>query len=136
MKSAIVNRILLGALTMTLSAGAFAAGGGGVVAADPSKHFDAKGKMPSEFTLKLREMRKQALPLADTRDFDEAKRGFIAAPDYKQIMAEAGHVAWDMGSYANHGVGPRQLNDSRRISANNCVVSGLKRHFMALKTAR
>jgi alkyl sulfatase BDS1-like metallo-beta-lactamase superfamily hydrolase len=42
---------------------------------------------------------RQTLPFDDTRDFDEAKRGFIAAPDYTQIMAEAGHVAWDMGSY-------------------------------------
>jgi alkyl sulfatase BDS1-like metallo-beta-lactamase superfamily hydrolase len=37
------------------------------------------------------------LPFEDTRDFEEAKRGFIAAPDYKQIMAEAEHVAWDIG---------------------------------------
>jgi len=63
------------------------------------KHFDPKGKMPSEYTIKLRDMRKSGLPLADERDFEEAKRGFIAAPPYKQIMAEAGHVAWDMGSY-------------------------------------
>lgn len=76
-----------------------AAGGGGVITSDPNSHFDAKGKMPSEFTIKLREMRKIALPLADERDFAEAKKGFIAAPPYKQIMAEAGNVAWDMGSY-------------------------------------
>jgi len=63
------------------------------------KHFDPKGKMPSEYTVTLREIQKKALPFADRRDFDEAKRGFIAAPEYKQIMAEAGNVAWDMGSY-------------------------------------
>ena len=39
------------------------------------------------------------LPFDDERDFLEAKKGFIAAPGYKQIMAEAGHVAWDIGSY-------------------------------------
>ena len=39
------------------------------------------------------------LPFADKRDFEEANKGFIAAPEYKQIMAEAGNVAWDMGSY-------------------------------------
>ena len=77
----------------------FAAGGGEVVTADPGKHFDPKGKMPSEYTIKLREMRKSALPLADKRDYEEAQKGFIAAPPYKQIMAEAGNVAWDMGSY-------------------------------------
>jgi linear primary-alkylsulfatase len=32
-------------------------------------------------------------------DFEEAKRGFVAAPPYKQIMADTGNVAWDMGSY-------------------------------------
>jgi alkyl sulfatase BDS1-like metallo-beta-lactamase superfamily hydrolase len=39
------------------------------------------------------------LPFDDKRDFEEAKKGFIAAPPYKQIMAEAGNVAWDMESY-------------------------------------
>ena len=29
----------------------------------------------------------------------EAKKGFIAEPPYKQIKADAGQVAWDMGSY-------------------------------------
>jgi alkyl sulfatase BDS1-like metallo-beta-lactamase superfamily hydrolase len=33
------------------------------------------------------------------RDFEEAKKGSIAAPPYKQIKAEADHVAWDMGQY-------------------------------------
>jgi alkyl sulfatase BDS1-like metallo-beta-lactamase superfamily hydrolase len=40
-----------------------------------------------------------SLPFQDRRDFEEAKKGFIAAPPYKQIMAEAGNVAWDMASY-------------------------------------
>ena len=42
---------------------------------------------------------KAALPFDDERDFEEARRGFLAAPPYRQIMAEAGHVAWNMGSY-------------------------------------
>lgn len=91
--------MLIGTLVLSLAAETFAADGGGVVTADQRKHFDPKGKMPSEYTIKLREMRKSALPLADKRDFEEAKRGFIAAPPYKRIMAEAGNVAWDMGSY-------------------------------------
>ena len=41
----------------------------------------------------------RTLPFDDKRDFDEAKKGFIAEPPYKQIMADAGQVAWDMGSY-------------------------------------
>jgi alkyl sulfatase BDS1-like metallo-beta-lactamase superfamily hydrolase len=97
------NSLVPSALIVTIACGialsAFASGGGGVITTEPSKHFDPKGKMPSEYTIKLREMRKSALPLADKRDFEEAKKGFIAAPPYKQVMAEAGNVAWDMGSY-------------------------------------
>ena len=79
---------------------AFAAGGGGdVVTSDPRKHFDVKGKLPSKFTLEVQAGLRKNLPFEDKRDFEEAKKGFIAAPDYKQIMAEAGNVAWDMGSY-------------------------------------
>jgi alkyl sulfatase BDS1-like metallo-beta-lactamase superfamily hydrolase len=63
------------------------------------KHFHPKGKMPSKFTIELQNGQRKSLPFDDRRDFEEAKKGFIAAPDYKKIMAEAGHVAWDMGSY-------------------------------------
>jgi alkyl sulfatase BDS1-like metallo-beta-lactamase superfamily hydrolase len=68
-------------------------------AADAPAHFDSQGKPPSTFTLELRNGLKAQLPFADKRDFDEAGKGFIAAPPYKQIKADAGHVAWDMGSY-------------------------------------
>jgi alkyl sulfatase BDS1-like metallo-beta-lactamase superfamily hydrolase len=64
-----------------------------------TRHFDSLGKPPSNFTLELRNGLKAELPFADKRDFDEAKRGFIAEPPYTKIMADAGHVAWDMGSY-------------------------------------
>ncbi|MEA1889195.1 MAG: alkyl sulfatase dimerization domain-containing protein [Pseudomonadota bacterium] len=63
------------------------------------KHFDAKGKLPSKYTIKAQKHQRSSLPFEDKRDFEEQKKGFIAAPDYKQIMAEAGNVAWDMGSY-------------------------------------
>jgi alkyl sulfatase BDS1-like metallo-beta-lactamase superfamily hydrolase len=69
------------------------------MAADPSKHFDPKGQPPSKFTIELQDGVRKTLPFEDKRDFEEAKKGFIAAPDYKQIKAEAGHVAWDMASY-------------------------------------
>ena len=68
-------------------------------AASVERHFDPLGKPPSTFTLELRNGRKAQLPFDDKRDFDEAKRGFIAAPPYTKIMADAGNVAWDMGSY-------------------------------------
>jgi len=90
------------AITSMISGAALAAGGGGVLTdagAAEGKHFDAKGKMPSTFTIELQNEMRKSLPFEDKRDFDEHKKGFIAAPDYKQIMAEAGNVAWDMGSY-------------------------------------
>jgi alkyl sulfatase BDS1-like metallo-beta-lactamase superfamily hydrolase len=84
---------------MAIAVSSFAAGGGEIIKSDPSKHFDPKGKMPSVFTVEFQDTQRKTLPFEDKRDFDEAKKGFIAAPEYKQIMAEAGHVAWDMGSY-------------------------------------
>ena len=78
---------------------AFAAGSGGIVTSDPSKHFDPKGKMPSKYTIEVQKGLRATLPFADKRDAEEAKKGFIAAPEYKQIKADAGHVAWDMASY-------------------------------------
>jgi len=63
------------------------------------KHFDPNGNLPSTFTLELRKGVTATLPFDDKRDFDEAKKGFIAEPPYKQIKADAGQVAWDMGSY-------------------------------------
>ena len=90
------------ALGATSGAGALAAGGGGVLV-DPGamegKHFHPKGKVPSKFTVELQDGRRASLPFEDQRDFEEAKRGFVAAPPYRRIMAETGAVAWDMESY-------------------------------------
>jgi len=90
------------ALFSGLSSSVLASGGGGVVS-DPGamegKHFAPKGKLPSKFTIELQNGLRKSLPFDDKRDFEEAKKGFIAAPTFKQIMAEAGNVAWDMGSY-------------------------------------
>lgn len=76
---------------------------GGTAAADTGasagKHFDPNGKQPSATTLEMRQALLASLPFDDKRDFEEAGRGFLAAPGYLQIMADAGNVAWDMGSY-------------------------------------
>ncbi|MFN8640504.1 MAG: alkyl sulfatase dimerization domain-containing protein [Candidatus Binatia bacterium] len=59
-------------------------------------HFDPKGKPPSTFTKAVLAQQQATLPFADRRDFEEQAKGFIAPmPDLK-IMADAGHVAWDM----------------------------------------
>jgi alkyl sulfatase BDS1-like metallo-beta-lactamase superfamily hydrolase len=98
MKISIILTLAIAVLGV-IGSTAFAAGGGGVITADPSKHFHPKGKMPSKFTIELQNGLRKTLPFEDERDFEEARKGFIAAPSYKRIMAEAGNVAWDMGSY-------------------------------------
>ncbi len=94
---------LVAALLTATSAAGLAAGPAPVPSGQQghihSGHFDPLGKTPSKFTIELRQGLKATLPFEDQRDFDEAKRGFIAEPPYKQIKADAGHVAWDMGSY-------------------------------------
>ena len=59
-------------------------------------HFHPKGKAPSKFTLDVLKQAKATLPFADTRDFEEQKKGLIAPMKDLKIMADAGHVAWDM----------------------------------------
>jgi alkyl sulfatase BDS1-like metallo-beta-lactamase superfamily hydrolase len=67
--------------------------------AHAAEHFHPKGKLPSKYTVEQQQALRASLPFEDQRDFDESKRGFIAAPPYKQIKTEAGTVAWDMGSF-------------------------------------
>lgn len=59
-------------------------------------HFHPKGKAPSKFTQEVLKKAKADLPFADKRDFDEQKRGLIAPMKESKIMADNGHVAWDM----------------------------------------
>ena len=68
--------------------------------AQPLKgHFHPKGKAPSKFTTDILKQAKTALPFSDTRDFDEQKRGLIAEMKDMKIMADGGHVAWDMQEF-------------------------------------
>ena len=62
-------------------------------------HFHPLGKQPSDVTRALQGGLRESLPLSDVRDVEEARRGFLAAPAYRQIQAEAGHIAWDIGAY-------------------------------------
>ena len=59
-------------------------------------HFRPKRKAPSKYTLEILKKAKDNLPFGDTRDLDEQKKGLIATMPELQIMADAGHVAWDM----------------------------------------
>ena len=78
------------------SAGSADASTSAVVAED---HFHPKGKAPSSYTLEKFDKARETLPFSDQRDFEEYRRGFIAAPDDRKIMADAGHVAWDMEKF-------------------------------------
>ena len=85
---------------------AFAVGGRLVLDDSPARaqgaaaplagHFHPKGKAPSRHTLEVLEQARAGLPFADTRDFEEQNRGLIAPMKDLKIMADAGHVAWDM----------------------------------------
>ena len=78
----------------------FAAGGGAVTGAVPAdRHFDAKGKAPSDATVQVIERARQTMPFSDRRDFEEDARGFIAAPDSKVIRNAEGRAVWDMERY-------------------------------------
>ncbi|KAB7644356.1 alkyl/aryl-sulfatase [Polymorphobacter fuscus] len=64
-----------------------------------NRHFHPEGKPPSAATLAVRAQLAAALPFSDTRDLAEARRGFIAPLPANTVMADAGHIAWDLDSY-------------------------------------
>jgi alkyl sulfatase BDS1-like metallo-beta-lactamase superfamily hydrolase len=73
--------------------------GGAVLGHQPAPlkgHFHPKGKAPSKFTIEVLKLARAKLPFADRRDFEEQKKGLIAPMKDLKIMADAGHVAWDM----------------------------------------
>ncbi|MDJ0868485.1 MAG: alkyl sulfatase dimerization domain-containing protein [Myxococcota bacterium] len=80
---------LVASVALTLAAGA---------AAQP-KHFDPLGKPPSEHTLKAIAEDSAGLPFDDTRDFDEAAKGFLAEPDSWKVVGPEGNVVWDLDRY-------------------------------------
>ncbi len=72
---------------------------GSVAPAADIEHFHPKGKPPSKHTIEIIEKARATMAFSDTRDFEEQKKGFIAAPESMKIMADAGHVAWDIERY-------------------------------------
>jgi alkyl sulfatase BDS1-like metallo-beta-lactamase superfamily hydrolase len=79
------------ALTLTVALGS--------AASAQQTHFDPQGKPPSRWTAARQEALRDSLPFEDERDFEESRRGFIAAPDYQQIHGRAGNIVWDMARY-------------------------------------
>ncbi|MDA1369317.1 MAG: MBL fold metallo-hydrolase [Proteobacteria bacterium] len=63
------------------------------------EHFNARGSGPSSFTSAQQETLRSTLPFEDERDFAESRRGFLAEPDYRQIIGPAGNIIWDLTRY-------------------------------------
>jgi len=63
------------------------------------EHYHPEGKHPSSFTKVFQALQRESAAFEDERDFEEQSRGLIAKPEFTQIMADAGNVAWDMGRY-------------------------------------
>ena len=95
--------VLLVSFSLTFVSGsALAAPAGGSTlpqAESPDKHFDPQGKPPSEHTLKIIRKARESFPFEDTRDYDEASKGFIAPLNDMVIPADAGGTAWDIARY-------------------------------------
>ncbi len=82
------------------SANAAGAASGSLPYAESSdQHFHPKGKPPSEHTLEVIRKARETMPFADKRDFEEAEKGFIAPLNSMTVMADAGHVVWDIERY-------------------------------------
>ncbi len=67
--------------------------------AQAQTHFNDRGADASAATVARQQSLRQSLPFEDERDFQESQRGFIAAPDYRQIRGAAGNLVWDMSRY-------------------------------------
>ena len=68
-------------------------------AEDPQPVAGADVNPPSSHTIARQQALRDSLPFEDQRDFDEQRRGFVAAPGYRQIADESGELVWDIGQY-------------------------------------
>ena len=100
------RRQILASLPAT---GAAFALGGAILSEGPAKaqearptlegHFHPKGKAPSPHTIRVLDEAKATLPFDDVRDLEEQARGLIAERSVRQIMADAGNVAFNRADY-------------------------------------
>ncbi len=63
-------------------------------------HFHPLGQPPSQATVTLQQHARATLPFEDQRDFEESKRGFVAAPAFTEIKTAEGASVWKFGDYA------------------------------------
>ncbi len=94
------HRLLALAIVIASVGEAWAAGASPAPAtAQPPAHFHPAGKLPSSFTVAKQDALRTSLPFEDQRDFEESRRGLVAAPVDRQIRNEAGQVVWNIGAY-------------------------------------
>lgn len=62
-------------------------------------HFHPLGRPPSPHTRTAHRAAHASLPFDDERDLEEARRGLVAVPSERRIVADDGKVVWDIGSY-------------------------------------
>lgn len=91
--------VLLTTIFVPLSVFGADAGYKSAGSAPGDRHFHPKGKPPSQHTIKAIKQDSENLPFSDKKDFEENKKGFLAAPDFWQIKSNNGGVAWDMERY-------------------------------------
>ncbi|NNF16627.1 MAG: MBL fold metallo-hydrolase [Gammaproteobacteria bacterium] len=65
----------------------------------PQASLNVQSKAPTAATAVHQKALRDSLPFEDKRDFEEQRRGFIAAPEYRRITDDHGEVVWDMGRY-------------------------------------
>lgn len=88
---------------------------------------DANGNTaPTAFTLKANAKVLEELPLGDTQDFEDARRGLIASDPALRVQGADGSVIWDMGAYDFiHGEAPDSVNPSLWRQAKLNDIHGL-----------
>jgi len=84
-------------------------------------------KPASDTTIRANQAVLGQLPFADTRSFDDARRGFIASIQDGKIVDDGGHVTWDMKPYAFLGesAAPASVNPSLWRMAQLNTLHGL-----------
>jgi alkyl sulfatase BDS1-like metallo-beta-lactamase superfamily hydrolase len=67
----------------------------------PSAEADAHGATaPGSFTIEANRAAARELPLADARDFEDAKRGLVASDPEVVVPGDGGATVWDTREYA------------------------------------
>ncbi len=84
-------------------------------------------KPATAVTAKVNQAVLNELPFADTRSFEDARRGFVGALPNGRVVDEEGHVAWDMEPYAflNGDSAPDSVNPSLWRMAQLNAIHGL-----------